>query len=205
MSVAAIRGTHPLWVLDDLFSPQECRELVAAANAIQDDGCNKSWHVPDNNPGKYLRAVLWDRPLAARLWDTLKPVLPSEHGGYKLLYVNPCFRFSRYRDGGWFPVHHDGKNYDKGGSESWDAESLFTLNVFLNDGFEGGQTDFFEQVKPKRGELPPPHKLRISIEPKAGRGALFWAQQLHRGNVVHPTAKAEFKYLIRTDVMGVRK
>ena len=62
-----------------------------------------------------------------------------------------------------------------------------TLNIFLNDNFEGGETEFLYNNK----------TLRYSAKPKLGRGALFDAQQYHRGNVVMNGNK----YLMRTDVM----
>lgn len=38
-----------------------------------------------------------------------------------------------------------------------------TLNIFLNDQFDGGETDFFYENKTKR----------LSAKPKPGRAALF--------------------------------
>ena len=76
-----------------------------------------------------------------------------------------------------------------------------TLNIFLNDDFGEGGTDFFERVRTQNedGSYNLDFKLRYRVEPKAGRGALFYAKQLHRGNVVGN----DYKYLIRTDVMGI--
>lgn len=206
MEVTKVRGDHPLWVLDAVLTPEECVEFIALANATKDDADgSRAWHVPDNNPGIYMRATRVDPAIADRLWDRIRPVLPARYNGYRLTHVNRYIRFSWYRNGGRFPIHRDGKKYEVAGPDKWAAETLFTLNIFLNAGFEGGQTDFFGEGKPQGGRLPGPAKLRISVEPKPGRAALFWAEQLHRGNVVRPTAAAEFKYLMRTDVFGVRE
>ena len=68
------------------------------------------------------------------------------------------------------------------------GRSCLTLNIFLNDDFEGGETDFLFDDK---------QTLRFSAKPKAGRAMLFYSQQYHRGNKV---TKGE-KYLLRTDIM----
>jgi predicted 2-oxoglutarate/Fe(II)-dependent dioxygenase YbiX len=138
-----------------------------------------------------MRSIIIDEVLSIDLFSRIKPHLPETYNGYTLEYLNSHFRFSKYDKNGKFPIHVDGKNYDeKKNKEGYNYESLMTLNIFLNDDFEGGQTDFFFKD----------FKLRYSVEPKAGRGALFYHKQLHRGNkVLQP-----YKYLIRTDVMGIQ-
>lgn len=65
---------------------------------------------------------------------------------------------------------------------------IFTLNIFLNDDFEGGHTTFYHDD----------FSLRYDVEPKVGRAALFDANQLHCGTRV----LSPYKYLMRTDVMA---
>jgi predicted 2-oxoglutarate/Fe(II)-dependent dioxygenase YbiX len=88
-------------------------------------------------------------------------------------------------------MHLDGCNEDQHASGET-TSAYFTLNVFLNEDFEGGHTDFFNKMK---GEKRP----RFSVQPQAGRAALFWSAQPHRGNRVTRGTK----YLFRTDVMGL--
>lgn len=203
LSGMTIQGNESLMIIDNLLSRKECHDLIAKANSIVDDTeGNKAWHYPGTG-GKYMRVIMIDTDLATDLWNRIKPYLPTTYRERKLLYLNNYFRFSRYREGGLFPVHCDGKNYDAGRPEltnGYSSESLFTLNIFLNDSesvteplISGGATDFFNQDQ--TGEL----VLRYSAQPKAGRAALFWADQYHRGN---PVDKG-FKYLLRTDVMGI--
>jgi predicted 2-oxoglutarate/Fe(II)-dependent dioxygenase YbiX len=194
MRVTQIEGTKPLWQLDEFLNREECDGLIAKAHGTQTsvDTGNKAWHPADTGGG-YLRVVMWDHALAAQLWERVQTVLPARHGNYNLLCLNPCFRFSRYNEGGNFPLHCDGKNYHNG-DDGVSMESLFTLNIFLNDDFKGGETDFFS----KRGGK---GVLRHRVMPKTGRAALFWSDQPHRGN----TVTCPYKYLLRTDVMGVRR
>lgn len=196
-----IPGNNFLCVIDNLFTPAECQNLIIKANNVQNEGYNKSWH-PANTGGGYMRVMMIDRDLSNQLWSKIKKFLPRDlmFNGYKLVYLNDHFRFSRYKKGGKFPLHCDGSNYDASRPEEsggYSTQSLLTLNIFLNDGFLGGETDFLEHNS--QGEL----TLRETVKPKVGRSALFWANQYHRGNEVIPTDDVEFKYLLRTDVMGI--
>lgn len=193
-----LTGDEFFMQIDDFLSKAQCIALLERADIIEtDDLGNKAWHRAGTGGG-YMRVLMIDTELAAELWDRVEPFLPEgkEYRGYKLLYLNSHFRFSKYNKDGHFPVHCDGKNYDSARPDltgEYGAESLFTLNIFLNDDFTGGATDF---LVPVNGEM----KLRYSVKPAAGRAALFWGDQYHRGERV----ETPYKYLLRTDVMGMR-
>lgn len=199
----SITNGPPLWILDNLLSKEECMGRIARANAMNDDNKgNRAWHAPGTG-GKYSRVIMIDRSLADDLWNRVRKFLPEVIEGYKLVYLNDHFRFSRYRKGGVFHVHCDGKNYDNSRPDligEWSSESLLTLNIFLNTEGDtdyelvGGGTSFFNQDE--NFNL----NLRTTVKAKAGRAVLFWAKQYHRGDVVD----SGFKYLLRTDVMGIR-
>lgn len=184
----------PLCIIDNLLSQRECAELIDRADYVKDDHLgNKGWHQADTG-GDYSRVILIDKNLADMLFERIKNSLPEnlEYKGFKLLYLNSHFRFSKYRAGGSFPLHCDGTNLDKDrADEHGETMSLFTLNIFLNDDFDGGETEFFNRHRGK-------YVSRYIAKPKAGRAALFYANQLHRGNKV----KTPYKYLLRTDVMA---
>jgi prolyl 4-hydroxylase len=188
MKVKEIEGDKPLFIIEDLLSKEECKKLIEKAHQVKtDDKGNKSWHAPKDNTGQYMRVVMIDEELSTLLWERIKDVLEDNYKKYKLEFLNPYFRFSKYSKGGMFPIHCDGKNYQG------DCEALYTLNIFLNDDFEGGATDFFQKEKGGRRAI-----LRHRTIPKTGSAALFWGDQLHRGN----TVESDYKYLLRTDVMG---
>lgn len=90
--------------------------------------------------------------------------------------MNERFRFYRYDPGQLFDWHRDGAF-----TRSARERSMFTLIFYLNDGFEGGSTDFtHDTVAPERG------------------GALFFHHpHLHRGAPV----ESGRKYVLRTDIM----
>ena len=196
-----IPGEHSLILLNDLLSKEECRKLIDIANNMEDDDKNKSWHKSSDTGGHYMCVIMVDDNLAQDLWKRIKKFLPSTYNRYKLVYLNNYFRFSKYKEHGVFPIHCDGTNYDGNHLELTSnciSESLFTLNIFLNDDeseteplLTGGETDFFNENNEGLS-------LRYSVKPKTGRAALFWSNQYHRGNIVEDGCK----YLLRTDVMG---
>ena len=202
-----------LEVVNDIFSKNECQELIDRANI-------KGWHNPQTG-GYYMRSIIIDRELANNMFEKLKDLIPKSYMGYDLLYINDHFRFSRYKKGGKFHIHKDGVNYDSSRKNEFDGfstESVFTINIFLNDEFTGGETDFLmekyhksckkDRKKSNKGKQNTKSKikednfdLRLQVKPKTGRGVMFYAKQYHRGNEV----LTSFKYLIRTDVMGIKQ
>lgn len=189
--------------IDELLSKQECEDLINRAdNTITDSIGNRSWHK-SNNAGDYTRAIIIDRNLSTELFNRIKHLLPEEYFGCKILYLNDVFRFSRYDNGGEFEIHRDGTNFDRNRNDEYpiwlQPMSMFTLNIFLNDNFEGGETDFFNSANRE--------DLRYSVKPKTGRAGLFYAKQWHCGNKVSfDTSKGQtYKYLLRTDVMVADK
>lgn len=202
LSVTTIKGKDSLMVIDNLLTRDECNNLIKLANSIKNDkNGNRAWHDADTG-GDYRRVVMINKELASIFWDRIKSFMPDQYRGYKLLYINHYFRYSRYKPGGEFKIHRDGQKKDFDHMELTNGHAgltLFTLNIFLNDNeseiplSKGGHTDFFNEID---GHI----ELRHSTKPKAGRAALFWFDQLHKGNVVEDGTK----YLLRTDIIGVK-
>lgn len=199
MSSKIVSGEPFLCVIDELLSKEECRELILKAeNMKTDDSGNKSWHNPHTG-GTYKRVIMVDRDLADRLFERIKPVLPQTMDNYRLVYLNSHFRFSKYSPGGLFPIHMDGTNYDNDRIQNGNSSvSVCTLNIFLNDKFSGGETEFFYFLD-NNDEIELPGPTRYVASPAPGRACLFYAKQYHCGNKV----RDGYKYLLRTDVMGI--
>ncbi|CAH6421060.1 Hypothetical protein KVN_LOCUS118 [uncultured virus] len=165
-----------LKVIDDIFTEEECKSIIKLAE-------NRGLDDIDRGIAKYHRTIIKDKKLSDKLYIQLKSHIPIMFNGSKTICLNDHFRFSKYFPGEEFGLHKDGINQDSFGNRS-----VMTLNIFLNDDFSGGETDFyFDDQK----------KLRYSVIPKIGRGALFDSQQYHCGNKV----LSGYKYLLRTDVM----
>jgi prolyl 4-hydroxylase len=164
-----------LMVIDNLLTEIECDDLITLF------GTQKSEYV-DRSIAEYERVEIDDEAFAHTLWTRISHLVPATFNGGKVMGLNSHFRFSKYHPGMEFGIHRDGVNQDQHGHRS-----AMTLNIFLNEFFDGGETDFFHEDK----------SLRQSVTPKTGRAALFDGQQYHCGNKVSNGCK----FLLRTDVM----
>ncbi len=165
-----------LLTIDDLLTEEECKFFIK----LIDDG--KLEKIDRANYAIYDRLIYNNKEFADLIYNRIKHLIPEIYNNQKIVCVNNHIRLSKYDINGEFKMHRDAINQDTNGNRS-----IFTVNVFLNDNFEGGETDFFYEDK----------TLRFSCKPKIGRGAIFYNQQFHQGNKV----LSGNKYLFRTDVM----
>ncbi len=162
-----------------------CARLIAEATA---DGFSTT---AADYPPSYRdndRLVRDDPSLAARLFEALRDRLPARfvdrHGGaHALVGLNPRFRFCRYRDGQRFRVHRDGAH-----AESAEVRSRMTLQIYLDDGFVGGRTRFYDA---RHGACV------AAVEPARGDALVFDHDFWHDGEPV----TAGVKHVLRTDVL----
>ena len=160
-----------LHILDHLLSHEECAHFIQLLDT------NELTLVERGDMASYERNVWINEAFADELYERVKPHLPLG-----TVRCNEYFRFSKYSPGQEFKLHTDGTNVDKYGNVS-----KHTINIFLNDGFEGGETEFYDE---RGGRV-------LRAIPQPGRGVLFDREVLHCGNrVVNGT-----KYLLRTDAM----
>jgi len=163
--------------IDGVFTSGQCQKLIDLAES-------KKMEYIDRANAQYYRVILDSKELADSLYKQLKYLIPETRNKKRVVGLNNVFRFSKYLKGDEFGMHKDGYNQDYQGNRS-----AMTLNIFLNEDFEGGETNFYYTADE--------NDLRFSVKPKIGRGALFDSQQYHKGNAV----LSGIKYLIRTDVM----
>lgn len=126
------------------------------------------------------RYILDDVALERQLWERVKEYVPQELKISTAIGMNERFRFYKYQPGHRFKPHYDG-SYIRNINE-W---SEYTFMVYLNDGMEGGATNFDG----------------VSVVPEAGMALIFKHDLLHEGAEV----TAGVKYVLRTDVMYRRK
>jgi prolyl 4-hydroxylase len=124
------------------------------------------------------RVMFDDAALAGELYAKVFPALPPRLCGVVPCGANERFRCYRYEPGQQFRAHHDG-SYHRDANEC----SLLTLMVYLNDGFDGGETRFLD--------------LDVAVRPRTGMALLFQHHLLHEGSVV----RSGVKYVLRSDVM----
>lgn len=166
-----------LQIVDNLLTPEEC---VFFMDVIDNGPAEK---IDRTDFTVYNRLMYKNKEFADKLWNKIKNQIPVTYDGKRIIGLNDHIRLSKYDEGGRFETHKDGFNQDSNGNRS-----LFTVNVFLNKNFNGGETDFL---------MNDAKTLRYRAVPDIGRGAIFYSQQYHRGNKVTDGCK----YLFRTDVM----
>lgn len=161
--------------VDGLLTPDECAEFI---KNLDDPAKIKP---VDSGTAQYDRNFYNSQEFAAVMFERIKKYLPASVQATGI--CNPVFRFSKYHDGQEFKLHQDGFNQDA----KTGFRTKYTVNIFLNTEFEGGQTLFFEDSK----------NLVFKAEPAVGRGVIFDREVWHSGALV----KNGYKYLLRTDVM----
>lgn len=166
-----------LVVIDDVLTPEQCKQMMEIGEKHGLEDINRGGMV------KYQRSTFKDKRLADSLFFQLRNYIPKMYNGRRIVSMNDHFIFSKYDVGGKFDIHKDEINNDSFGNKS-----IMTFNIFLNEDFEGGETDFYYEDR---------KTLRKSVKPKIGKGVLFDSQQYHCGNEV----KSGNKFLLRTDVM----
>jgi prolyl 4-hydroxylase len=115
--------------------------------------------------------------LAEELWQKSKALLVPEKGNYEVIGLNEMFRFYKYSVGQRFKMHRDG-SFERNEIEcSW-----YTFMLYLNDDFEGGETEFQDL---------------FNVAPKKGSLLVFFHRLKHEGKILI----AGTKYVLRSDVM----
>jgi len=175
--------TQPLvWTVDDALPPALCEAYIrrlreadaeVAPIVARDGGAEIDLAVRNNT------RVMWDDQGAAdALLARVAHTVPTRLSGMRLAGGNPRLRVYRYGAGERHGAHWD-TVVELGGG----VRSLLTLVFYLNDGFEGGETDFPE--------------LSRKIAPRAGRALLFQHRVLHEAT----TVRTGEKLVLRTDVL----
>jgi len=174
------------FVISDVLTKPECLFYI---NEIERLGINAPrWEDQNgNNSDKADRVVLKSFPLAQWIWSRVAPHVDKEvefDGSKWVAYdVNEYFRLLKYEKNASFAKHRDMfylRDNDR---------SFYTFNLYLNDGFEGGQTNFFSDDDNE--------KIIGSVVPTVGLAVLFMHPFLHEGARVDSGSK----YIIRSDIM----
>ena len=168
-----------IFTIDGFLLSEECERFIARSEEIgfaeavisTDDGDRLMKDARNND-----RILYDDAQLAAGLFARALPLLPPAIDGWTPSGFNERFRFYRYTSEQYFKWHQDGTH-----RPSAHEESFLTFIIYLNDSYEGGETEFAWE----------------KVEPRAGRALVFPHRLRHQGaRIVSGT-----KYVLRTDVM----
>ena len=137
------------------------------------------------------RVMLDDPQRAAELWQRVRPFVPPRFKKkWQPVGLNERLRFYRYDPGQQFDWHRDGC-FERANGE----RSFFTFMIYLNEGFEGGETSFLDKGQPVHAFEP------FAVSPRTGMALLFHHPIAHKGE---PVLRGR-KYVLRTDVMFARQ
>ncbi|MEZ6120146.1 MAG: 2OG-Fe(II) oxygenase [Pirellulaceae bacterium] len=168
-----------IWTVDDFFTSGECQHHIQWSEeqgylpATVGQGEAKGYAPGIRNN---YRVIAENQELADLIWERGRSVIPQFVQAYEVVGINELFRFYRYEQGQCFHRHADGFHRRENGERS-----RLTLLIYLNDGFDGGETRFDNAI----------------VTPREGQALLFIHGLLHEGVEVFNG----YKYVLRTDVM----
>ncbi|MBD2683410.1 MULTISPECIES: 2OG-Fe(II) oxygenase [Nostoc] len=180
---------NEIFTLDNILLPQECAEYINLTESIgYTDAPISTIRGFQMRPDiRNNERVIVDTPQRAfDLWQRVSDYIPKTIGRWQAVGLNERFRFYRYDPGQRFAIHHDG-SYRRPNGE----ESLLTFMIYLNEGFEGGETRF--HLSPRYYEQLP----NITVVPVTGMALCFVHELVHEGVAVVQGRK----YVLRSDVM----
>lgn len=203
-TIEAVRGA---FLLHNVLSEQECTQIIdfteqlGFTDAPLSIGLNSAVMIRDVRDNK---RSMWqaDQKTLEALWQRIGHLLPQRvqfddksrlSGTWEIVDgargLNERFRFYKYAANEHFQPHYDGCF-----PRSPDEQSHLTLIIYLNEGFDGGQTTFF--VGDEETEA-------VSVDPHRGTALLFFHSghdsPLHEGTPHH--SQSQFKFVLRSDVM----
>ena len=178
----------PVVELPNVLSPAECGAEVARATKL---GFSSQQFRGQERLEVRNRVAVDDPTAAAALWTKLGHRVPPltefyrgvlrpepdvpDLGALTPAGLNERLRYYRYSGGERFAPHVDLSH------STGVVRSFLTVIFYLNDDFEGGETDFFGRA----------------VTPKTGAAILFPHELHHEGRPVF----GGVKFVLRTDVM----
>ncbi|MBV8251785.1 MAG: 2OG-Fe(II) oxygenase [Chitinophaga sp.] len=170
-----------IFTISNFFTKEECQHLIDRSEALGyeeakvDVGGGKQQMIKGIRNNE--RVMFTDDTYVEWLWERVAPFAPEGKQNRVACGLNELLRFYRYTPGQRFKMHMDG-SYIRNPSEA----SQYTFLIYLNDGYEGGETVFHS------GEV---------VQPEAGSALIFYHPLRHEGSLLH----SGMKYVLRTDIM----
>ena len=177
------------FILDNVLTEAECSDWIQITEdqgyepALLNVGGGHQQLCPEVRNNE--RCILDSVEKANMIWERIKYYIPDVwKNKYKVVGLNERLRFLKYGPGEYFAPHQDGKYIRPDGSE----ESFITVQLYLNEGFEGGNTTFMKRFT---------NGVNVGVIPKIGRVLVFQHDIQHEGSLLVQGTK----YTMRTDIM----
>ena len=177
-----------VFTIENFFSAEECQKHIEIS---EDTGYEEALV---NTAGGAVRLARYrnndrvmfkNQEMADWIWQRVEDFVPHEFEGRRAIGVNELLRFYRYDPDQQFNWHQD-HAYERDNGE----KSCFSMLIYLNDGFKGGETSFDDSCSQESFD-------DFNVIPSAGLALLFEHPVHHKGE---PVAEGR-KYVLRTDVM----
>eukprot|EP01089_Gocevia_fonbrunei_P000661 TRINITY_DN10656_c0_g1_i1.p1 TRINITY_DN10656_c0_g1~~TRINITY_DN10656_c0_g1_i1.p1 ORF type:complete len:292 (-),score=35.54 TRINITY_DN10656_c0_g1_i1:39-914(-) len=200
------------FVLYNVLSPSECAYYIEQGRKLGLEPADSSTALRNCD-----RVVYHSVGLSELIFERIKPFIEPEitltatdykqvgtgprlEGTWNLFNMNEMWRCCRYLPGGHFGPHRDGF-FVRSSTE----RSMKTFMLYLNDGFEGGTTNFLDEKqmlhKDENGLFRAQDEFILNrLEPKPGMALVFNHQILHEGGQL---VSGE-KFILRSDLMYKR-
>lgn len=171
-----------IFTIRDVLSQSESAVLIDRIESLKPEvatintmaGARVRLDVRNND-----RVMFKDFELAETLFNRVQAQVPQQIHGMSLVGANELFRCYRYKPGMRFAPHADGAFV-----RNQNEQSFYSFLIYLNEGFEGGETTFLTEPA-------------VSIRPETGMALLFQHPIIHEGSLV----TAGVKYVARSDLM----
>ncbi|EGG16711.1 hypothetical protein DFA_07689 [Cavenderia fasciculata] len=189
------------FLVHDMLSAEECDFYVKESESKGYRTIEKEFPKEYRNNLRYigknkdLSNILWKRLEQHFKKEEIEGVRPygfDQDGIWIPLELDDCFTFGRYEPGGRFKPHLDAVY-----ASEQNKRSIYTMQIYLNDEFEGGHTNFYLPANPLELDT---HVLTESVKPRKGSAILFNHDTLHEGAEV----LSGRKYIMRVDMMFLR-
>ena len=145
-----------IWTIDNFLSNKECTDFIKKIN-------QKTDLVPFTQSGNFKNDKFINQKLATSFFDRVKKNI-----NIPILRANNLIMTGNYDPGNEFGLHTDtGLYFDLLVME----KSNYTLLIYLNDDFEGGDTVFYNNN----------FKETVRIKPELGKALLFDISLWHQG------------------------
>lgn len=223
MQVFHARNKEKLMVVDNLLTEDECESIIRNCEKKKLQSMENYYKNGRNNS----RLVVFDSKLSDVLWERIRSTLEKQlskdgsklyplgfdvlRGEWKLSGLNQAFRFNKYNSSKKerFSIHRDSQFCPSG-----DERSIYSVVIYLNDDFKGGETRFYirhdssiktkdltiaEEVK-KFGGLKKGYDT-VSVSPKRGMAVIFSQNIIHESLLLCQRKSNESKYILKSDVM----
>lgn len=206
---SSVEGVPGAACIEGVLSQAEAEQLLQLAESMgyKEKRSSRSGPPIRTNQRLLLEAPpeLVD-PIAQRLRPYLESLDLSVVGEDWTLapgstFLNPKWRFNRYRPGEQFFPH-----FDSGHEFSAQCRTLLSLVIYLNDDFVGGETTFFPDHQSRDHMFPgETDRAEVRIKPATGAAVVFhhygpWNPR-HSGKAIE---SGRPKHIIRADIVFER-